>query len=52
MANAPQKESVAPQVPFIEQCPSCPSGNSLPLVAGEDACGVHVWWNAHYYSGE
>ena len=50
MANAPQKPSTAPQVPTIEQCPSCPLGNSLPLVPNEDTCWGHGWWQAQNYS--
>jgi hypothetical protein len=46
VSNHPQGPSATPVVGQPEQCPGCPLGNSLPLVAGESACGIHVWWAA------
>lgn len=40
----PQGESIAPRVLPPRQCPGCPLGNSLPIIAGEDSCALHVWW--------
>lgn len=45
MTNRPQKASIAPQFSSTQQCPGCPIGNSLPLVAREDTCGIHSPWN-------
>lgn len=50
MSNHPQGESATPVVQRPEQCPGCPTGNSLPLVANEDTCWQHGWWQAQDYS--
>jgi hypothetical protein len=51
MSNGhPQGESVAPRVMEPQQCPSCPPGNSLPIVPNEKTCWGHGWWQAHNYS--